>query len=106
MRDGYLNMQKLREGEEVKLKRSLYAHWLNVSQIDRLRIYSSSRNRWYPYIAYYDNSLHLLKVIKRDSRRRNMILEMPSGACYMKISDIYTLKNIKDGLVLTPSGSR
>ncbi|MEA3330690.1 MAG: hypothetical protein U9Q29_03240 [Campylobacterota bacterium] len=106
MRDGYLNMPRLSDKEEVKLKRSLYAHWLNVSQIDKLRIYSSSRNHWYPYIAYYDNSLHLLKVIKRDSRRRNITLDMPSGAYYMKISDIYTLKNIKDGLVLTPSGSR
>lgn len=106
MRDGYLNMPRLNVAEEVKLKRSLYAHWLNVSQIDKLRIYSSSRNSWYPYIAYYDSSLHLLKVIKRDSRRRNITLDMPSGAHYIKISDIYTLKNIRDGLVLTPSGSR
>ena len=106
MRDGYLNLQTLHNAEEVRLKRSLYAHWLNVSQIDKLKIYSSSRNSWYPYIAYYDSSLHLLKVIKKDTKRRNITLNIPSGAQYIKISDIYTLKNIKDGLVLTPVGTR
>jgi hypothetical protein len=106
MRDGYLNLQTLHSGEKVRLKRSLYAHWLNVSQINKLKIYSSSRNSWYPYIAYYDSSLHLLKVIKKDTKRRNITLNIPSGAQYIKISDIYTLKNIKDTLVLTPIGTR
>jgi len=31
---------------------------------------------------------------------------MPKGSKYIKISDIYTLKNVKDNLILTPSGSR
>jgi hypothetical protein len=106
MRDGYLNLQTLHSGHEVKLKRSLYAHWLNVSQINRLKIYSSSRNSWYPYVAYYDSSLHLLKVIRKNAKRRDITLEIPNDAVYIKISDIYTLKNIKDGLVLTPVGTR
>jgi hypothetical protein len=106
MRKGYLNLRKLYKGQEIKLKRSLYAHWLDVSNISKLKINSSARNRWYPYIAYYDSSLHLLKVVKRDTKRRSISLNIPSGAKYIKISDIYTLKNIKDGLVLTPSGAR
>jgi len=106
MRGGYLNLPVLHNGTKIKLRRSLYAHWLDVSQVKKLKIYSSSRNSWYPYIAYYDSSLHLLKVIRRDSKKRNIALDVPSGARYVKISDIYTLKNIKDALVLTPLGTR
>ncbi len=106
MRSGNLNLQTLEDGAEVKLKRSLYAHWLDVSKIKKLKIYSSRRNDWYPYIAYYDASLHLLKVIKQDAKKRRVLLSIPRGTKYIKISDLYTLKNIKEGLRLNPIGSR
>lgn len=106
MRDGRLNIETLEEDIEVKLKRSLYAKWVDVSNIKKLRITSSPRNSWYPYIAYYDSSMHLLKVIKRDTRRSKILLNMQENTYYLKISDIYTLKNIRDDLVLTPIGSR
>jgi hypothetical protein len=106
MSSGYLNAEQLLQGQEVDLKRSLYAHWLDVSQITKLKIYSSVRNDWYPFIVYFDSSLHLLKVIKRDRRTRRINLNIPSNAMYMKISDLYTLKNIRDSLVLNPKGSR
>ena len=103
---GFLNVATLKNSKTVKLKRSLYAHWLNSSKIKNLRITSSVRNNWYPYIAYYDSSLHLLKVVKRDEKHRVMNLKVPKDAKYVKISDLYTLKNIKDKLTLYPSGAR
>lgn len=106
MTNSYLDTKKLYDGEIVELKRSLYAHWLNVRNIKNLHIKSSRRNSWYPYITYYDKSLHLLEVIKRDSRQRYINLEIPPQAKYIKISDLYTLKNVKDPLILTPKGSR
>ncbi len=106
MREGVLNIPKLEDGVEFQLKRSLYAHWLNVSNIKKLEIVGSRRNDWYPYIAYYDSSLHLLEVIKRDAKKRKIRLYIPKNAHYIKISDLYTLKNIKDPLVLTPLDSR
>ncbi len=106
MVDGFLNIKELEDTQKISLKRSLYAYWLNVSKIQMLNILSSSRNNWYPYIAYYDSSLHLLEVIKNDEKMSKISLEMPKGAKYIKISDIYTLKNIKDELTLYPSGTR
>jgi len=106
MRDGKLNVKILENNKQVKLKRSLYAKWIDVSQIEKLRISSSRRNSWYPYIAYYDSSMHLLKVIKIDDRKDKVMLDMHNDTHYLKISDIYTLKNIRDDLVLTPMGSR
>ncbi|MCD4668686.1 MAG: hypothetical protein K8R44_08920 [Sulfurimonas sp.] len=106
MSRGYLNVATLEDSNELKLKRSLYAHWLNVSDIKTLKIKSSMRDRWYPHITYYDKQLHLLKVIKKDVKTRTLSLVIPEDAKYIKISDIYTLKNVKDNLVLKPSGSK
>ena len=106
MRDGFLNVPRLNSYEKIELKRSLYAYWIDVSEIKELSIQSSRRNSWYPYITYFDSSLRLLKVIKKDTRILHIDLTIPEGAKYIKISDIYTLKNIKNFLILSPKGSR
>ncbi|MEA2073820.1 MAG: hypothetical protein U9O86_09570 [Campylobacterota bacterium] len=106
MDSGFLNIKELKSNEELNLKRSLYAHWLNVSQVNSVTIKSSRRNRWYPYIAYYDASLHLLKVVKSSEITQEIDLDIPQGSKYIKISDLYTLKNVRDELVIYPVGFR
>ena len=106
MSNGYLNIETLEDSIDITLKRSLYAHWLSVSKVKNLVINSSFRDSWYPRIAYYDKQLHLLKVIKQNSKTRTLSLQIPKCAKYIKISDMYTLKNVKDDLVLKPSGTR
>jgi len=106
MSGGFLNIPVLQDSVEFRLKRSLDAHWLDVSNIQSISITSSIRNHWYPYIAYYDESLNLIKVIKRDKRLRRAKLKIPKSVKYIKISDIYTLKNLKDDIVLLPKGQR
>ncbi|MDD2652912.1 MAG: hypothetical protein PHX44_07665 [Sulfurimonas sp.] len=106
MQDAKLNVATLESGVDFSLKRSLYAYWLDVSKIGTLDIVSSLRNDWYPYIAFYDKSLKLLNVMKMDTKKTNITLEINPEAYYIKISDIYTLKNIKDDLVLTSLGRK
>ncbi len=106
MRGGRLNVESLQDGVELSLKRSLYSRWIDVSQVKKLKISSSKRNSWYPYVAYYDASLHLLKVEKHDSKSANLVLNLNDNTHYIKISDIYSLKNIRDDLTLMPLGSR
>lgn len=101
--NAFLNVDTLHVDEITTLKRSLYAHWLNVANIKELKIVSTRHNTWYPYIAYYDASLHLLKVVKENYVHYKINLEVPQNAKYMKISDLYTLKNIRDELTLYPS---
>jgi len=101
-----LHVAKLQANYQVVLKRLLYEQWLDVSSIRELHFESKSRNRWYPYIAFFDTSMHLLKVIKKDFITKKMDIEIPKGAYYIKISDMYTLKNLKDQLILLPKGSR
>lgn len=106
IKNAKLDVSELEDGVEFKLKRSLYAYWLDVSNIDKIEVSSSARNDWYPYIAYYDKSLKLLKVMKIDAKKTNITLEIREDARYIKISDIYTLKNIKDDLVLKPTAKK
>jgi len=104
--DAKLNIIELQASKTVKLRHSLYAQWLNVSKIRTLKIKSSQRNRWYPYIAFYDASLHLIKLVKQDKIRKSILLNVPKNAKYMKIADLYTLKNVRDSLTLYPQGER
>ena len=102
MKNARLDVSMLEGGVSFSLKRSLYAYWLDVSKIESVDITSSLRNDWYPYIAFYDKTLKLLSVIKLDTKKTNITLDINSDVRYIKISDIYTLKNIKDDLVLLP----
>ena len=102
--NGFLDVEALTARNKTRLKRSQYAHWLNVADIKELNIKSSRRNRWYPSISYYDASLHLLKVIKEDKTQNSLNLSIPQNAKYMKIADLYTMKNIRDELILLPKG--
>jgi hypothetical protein len=74
--------------------------------VKNITIKSSSRNDWYPYVAFYDKSLHLLGLVKKDAIQTQIALEVPKYAKYMKVSDMYSLKNIKDDLFVEPTGSR
>lgn len=104
--NGYLNVKELVADENVRLKRSIYAHWLDISKIKELTIKSSRKNSWYPSIAYYDSSLHLLKVTKKNNISRRLTLDIPQNTKYIKITDLYTLKNVRDALHLFPSSAR
>ena len=97
-----LRVPTLRYGKKLTLKRSLYAHWINVKNVTSLIIKSSSRNRWYPNISYYDAKLKLIEVLKKENRTNKIYLNIPQGTKYIKISDVYTLKNIKDYLTIYP----
>ncbi len=101
--NGNLDVNVLKSGTEIELKRSLYAHWLDVSNIKNLKISSPSKNNWYPYIACYDTSLNFIKAIKQDEKTTNFTLEIPHNTRYLKISDIYSLKNLKENLLLSPN---
>ena len=104
MAQARLNLEPLQSGEEVTFSRSLDAHWLNISEVKKVTIWSLKANNWYPYVAYYDSSMRLLKVYKRDRKTWQIIVNPPRDAAYMKLSDMYSLKNIKDGLRVEATG--
>lgn len=101
-----LNIESIDVDKQLVLKHSQQDHWVDVSMIKKLILFSLKGNNWYPYISYYDRSLRLLKVYKRDEKSSQITLELPKDCVYLKISDLYSLKNIKDGLRLSGSGEK
>ena len=104
MKNAYLMLAEFNPDEERVLKKSLYEHWLNVKSSKSLTLWSLKGNNWYPYVSIYDKELHLLKVYKRDRRTFKIELELPEDTVYVKITDLYSLKNIKEGLRVQAHG--
>lgn len=97
----------LLEPEAVqKYKRLQYAKWLDVGSVESVEITSHRANFWYPYIALYDSSLRLLKVIKQDSKSEQLHVTLPDNVRYMRVSDLYTVTNIRYGLEFKGSGAQ
>ncbi|WP_345992646.1 hypothetical protein [Sulfurimonas sp. HSL-1716] len=106
MKNAHLNVLKLTSTDIINLERSIYEKWLDVSAIKKIVISSNYGNSWYPYISFYDRSLRILKVNKTDSKTTRLSVDIPADTVYIKISDLYTLKNIKNGLNIEAIGSR
>lgn len=106
MRDAHLDVASIKASEVVEFTKSLYEHWLNVSHVKKVRIWALSGSNWYPYIAFYDRYMHLLKVYDRDNKTYQITLRLPKDSAYIKIGDRYTLKNIKGGIRIEAIGER
>ncbi len=106
MRDAHLDLSRVRDSEILEFNRSLYPHWIDVSQVKKIKIWALSGSTWYPYVAFYDKSMHLLKVYTRDDRTYQITLKLPVDTAYVKITDMYTLKNIKGGVRIKALGKR
>jgi hypothetical protein len=104
MKNAYLMLDELLPDTQRVLKKSLYEHWLDARSAKSLTIWSLKGNNWYPYISIYDRELHLLKVYKRDRKTYKIKLELPEDTAYLKIADLYSLKNIKEGLRVEANG--
>ena len=104
MNQARLNLNPLQNGKEVTFRLTLDAHWLDVSGVERVTFNSLGSNSWYPYITFYDRTMHLLKVYKRDRKTWQLTLQPPRDAAYAKVADLYSLKNIKDGFRILPRG--
>jgi len=106
MHEAHLDVMNIVAEDELLLKRALTPHWLNVSTVQRLKLTSLGGNSWYPYITFFDAKLHLLRVYKRDSKTWQIKIKMPDDTQYVKVADLYNLKNIKDGLKVEALGQK
>ena len=98
MSKAHLKLTPLEPGKKVTMKRLVYPRWLDVSKASKLTLWSLKGNNWYPYIAFYDDDLRLLKLYKRDKRSWQIIINLPRGCAYVKIADLYSRKNMNAGL--------
>ena len=89
--------------EQMRLKKPLNPYWIDIYGAKSIKIASLGANRWHPYIVFYDSNLKILDNYAKERRSYNITLKVPRNARYIKISDLYTLQNIKRGLKITVS---
>lgn len=84
--------------ERVSFQKPLTPYFIRIDKAQSLYVASRVLNRWFPNIVFYDKHLKILKVVNEDRVHRNIRLSVPEETKYIKISDLYTLINIKRGL--------
>jgi len=84
--------------EKVVLQKPLKPYFFKIGESKTLKVLSRKLNNWYPYIVFYDKHLTVLKVVKKDRVFRGLTMSIPESTTYMKVTDLYTLINIKRGL--------
>ncbi|MCK5111448.1 MAG: hypothetical protein KAQ94_07995 [Arcobacteraceae bacterium] len=89
---------KIDHNEKIIMEKPLKPYFIKVTDATSLQVISRKLNHWFPYIAFYDNHLNVLKVIKKDRVYKGYKTKVPRETKYIKITDLYTLINIKRGL--------
>jgi hypothetical protein len=95
--NSYLESVKVGAGDKIKLQKPLHDYWIEVSEQGIIQFISVGNN-WYPDISFYDENLYLIRVFKKDDKRRKLRLKVSEMVKYVRVSDIYQLNNIKNGL--------
>jgi hypothetical protein len=91
---------KIGNSEKIVLQKPIRPYLLKVQNATSLRVISKALNHWSPYIVFYDINLNILKIVKEDNRTQRYKTDVPQETAYIKITDIYTLINIKRGLTI------
>ena len=84
--------------KKIRFKKPLNPYWIDVERAKSMVIGSPRLNSWHPYIVFYDSDLKILDTISKELKSYNERVSIPRDTKYVKISDIYTLENLKRGL--------
>lgn len=76
------------------------AYFVSLSNASLLNVTSQDNDNWQPFIQIFDKNLKLIKVEKTASQQESLRLSLPENAAYALIDDLFSLENIKHGLVI------
>ncbi len=93
--------EDLINNKELSLKKPLKPYMIKVSNAKVITIKSLSGNIWYPNVVFYDEALNIIGIYEENSLHKSLRLEVPNNTKYIKIDDLYTLANMKQGINIT-----
>lgn len=91
---------RLDNNRYVELKKPLEDYMIEVSSASQVKIKAHKYDKWHPYIIFYDKKLNILENFYSQKRVKNFSIAIPKNSRYLKISDNFTLDNIKRGLTV------
>ena len=74
--------------------------WIKLMNKAKVIVQARLSHHWYPALYLYDENLKPLRSIVYTKRVDRVELSLPSGLYYIKIADRFTIKNIKNGIVI------
>jgi len=92
--------KKVVTGEKIRLTKPMDDYWLDISNSSSIDIKSNIHDIWHPYVVFYDSYLHMIGYVIKKEKSKEERLEIPQNTKYIKISDFYSLSNIKRGLTI------
>jgi hypothetical protein len=95
------NVKRVSVDNKVTLKDGKNDYMLSLKNGTEIVIRSSRLNNWYPNIVFFDNKLNILDNIREYKIVKKISLNIPTNTKYIKVSDMFTRKNISRGLKVT-----
>lgn len=99
------HVQTIPLNEEIQLPMPFDPYILVLPNAKDLLIASTKANNWIPKISFYDKNLNPLGTIEMDRVYEGIKVTIPKNTKYVKISDRFTLLNLKRGLSILASNN-
>lgn len=93
--------ENLENNNQLSLRKPLKPYMIKVANASVITIKSNSGNTWFPSVVFYDNGLNIIGIYEENSLQKSLKLEVPENTKYIKIDDLYTLANLKQGINIT-----
>lgn len=93
--------EDLINNKQLSLKKPLRPYMIKVANAKVITMRSGSGNIWYPNVVFYDEALNIIGIYDENSLHKSLKLEVPNNTKYIKIDDLHTLANIKQGINIT-----
>lgn len=95
--NGAWSAPQIGSDEGAELKRSSNPQWFRIQGGQVLRFEPPYVGKWYPEIALLDASMRVLYAYRSAKATEEFELEVPEGACYLKVSNVWGMKVLKEG---------
>lgn len=92
------NLQILGADEGTGLERSSTPYWFRVTPGQAIRIEPPYGAKWYPDVSVMDASMRILFSERSEQSSDELKFPLPDGAYYLKISNTYGMKAMKEGM--------
>jgi hypothetical protein len=96
--NGIWNVPLLGRDEGYEIKKVTSPQWFHLEEAQFIRVEPSYGSKWYPDVAIYDTSMQLLSSFRSLTPKEEFQSELPHGACYLKISNVYGMKVLSGGM--------
>lgn len=93
-----IQTQDMQMDTTTTLNKPIKPYWIKVEGVSSLSFRSKIADKWFPNIVFFDTDLQVIKDYKKHEVTNSLKIQVPQGAKYAKVNDIYTLDNIKRGL--------